>query len=335
MKIPGQLSAVINTERTLDIVERYEEHIIDRPGIKDLEAMLGFGFAGSGSNVAMAFTMLKDWGDRDGVTAAAEVASATQAMAKVPEGRVMSLMPPAIDELGTSSGFALRLQDRANQGEEALLAAQNQLLAAAAQSTRVAGVYPENLPDSTSVELAIDREKAQALGVPFATISETISAAMGSFYVNDFPERGRMQQVIVQADAPYRMQLADVLKLNVRNEAGGMVPLSEVVTPIWGQTPLQLTRYNGYPSMKISGEAAPGVSSGDAMAEMERLAADLPQSFAIEWTGQSLQEQQAGAEAPMLLALSMLVVFLVLAALYESWSVPLSVMLVVPLGLVE
>ncbi|RIV82345.1 multidrug efflux RND transporter permease subunit [Aurantiacibacter xanthus] len=329
-----QLPADATTERTLDVVRQYEEHALNRPGIKDLETVLGFGFAGSGTNVAMAFTMLKDWGERDGATAAAEVASATEAMANVPEGMVMNLMPPAIDELGTSSGFALRLQDRANQGEEALLAAQYQLLAAAAQSTQVVGVYPENLPDSTSVELVIDREKAEALGVPFAAISETISAAMGSFYVNDFPERGRMQQVIVQADAPYRMQLADVLKLNVRNQTGGMVPLSEVVTPVWGQTPLQLTRYNGYPAMKIAGEAAPGVSSGDAMAEMERLAADLPRGFAIEWTGQSLQEQQAGAEAPMLLALSMLVVFLVLAALYESWSVPLSVMLVVPLGLV-
>jgi len=329
-----QLPADATTERTLDIVKRYEAHAMARPGIKDVETVLGFGFAGSGSNVGMTFTMLKDWGDRKGATASAEIASATQAMAKVPEGQVMTLMPPAIDELGNSSGFALRLQDRANLGQEALLAAQYQLIGAAAQSKLVTGVYPENLPDSTSVELDIDRQKAQALGVSFAAINDTISAAMGSFYVNDFPERGRMQQVIVRADAPYRMQLSDVLKLHVRNENGGMVPLSEVVTPIWGHTPLQLTRYNGYPSMKIAGSAAPGVSSGEAMAEMERLAARLPKGFAIEWTGQSLQEKQAGAEAPMLLALSMLVVFLVLAALYESWSIPLSVMLVVPLGLV-
>lgn len=329
-----QLPADATTERTLDIVKRYEDHAMARPGTKDVETILGFGFAGSGSNVGMAFTMLKDWGDRNGETATAEIAAATKTMAHVPEGQVMSLMPPAIEELGNSSGFSLRLQDRANQGEAALLAAQRQLIAAAAQSKLVTGVYSENLPDSMSVELDIDRQKAQALGVSFATISETISAAMGSFYINDFPERGRMQQVIIQADAPFRMQLSDVLKLQVRNDTGGMVPLSEVVTPKWGQTPLQLTRYNGYPSMKIAGTAAPGVSSGNAMAEMERLAAQLPKGFAIEWTGQSLQEKQAGAEAPMLLVLSMLVVFLVLAALYESWSIPLSVMLVVPLGLI-
>lgn len=302
--------------------------------IRDVESVLGFGFAGSGSNVGMSFTMLKDWGDRNGATAAGEVAHASQAMTKAPEGQIMVLMPPAIDELGNSSGFALRLQDRGNQGHAALLAAQYQLVAAAAQSKQVRGVYPENLPASTSVRLDIDRQKAQALGVPFSAISETISTAMGSFYVNDFPERGRMQQVIVQADAAYRMQLSDLLKLHVRNTSGGMVPLAEVVTPIWDETPLQLTRYNGYPSTRISGQAAPGVSSGDAMAEMERLATALPKGFAIEWTGQSLQEQQAGAQAPMLLALSMLVVFLVLAALYESWSIPLSVMLVVPLGLI-
>jgi len=329
-----QLPADATTERTLDIVKRYEAHAAARPGVRDVESVLGFGFAGSGSNVAMAFSMLKDWGERDGATAAGEVASASQAMTKAPEGQIMVLMPPAIDELGSSSGFALRLEDRANQGHEALLAAQYQLIAAAAQSKLVKGVYPENLPASTSVRLEIDRQKAQALGVPFPSISETISTAMGSFYVNDFPERGRMQQVIVQADAANRMQLSDLLKLYVRNMSGGMVALAEVVTPVWDETPLQLTRYNGYPSTRISGQAAPGVSSGDAMAEMERLAAALPKGFAIEWTGQSLQEQQAGAQAPMLLALSMLVVFLVLAALYESWSIPVSVMLVVPLGLI-
>lgn len=329
-----QLPADATTERTLDIVERYEAHALSRPGIRDVETVMGWGFAGSGSNVAMSFTMLKDWDERKGATVASEVELATQAMAEAPEGQIMVLTPPAIDELGTSSGFALRLQDRANQGHEALLAAQYQLLAAAAKSKLVSEVYPENLPASTSVRLEIDRQKAQALGVPFSLISDTITAAMGSFYVNDFADRGRMQQVIVQADAPYRMKLADVLNLYVRNSGGGMVALAEVVTPVWDETPLQLTRYNGYPSMKIAGQAAPGVSSGEAMAEMARLAAELPKGFAIEWTGQSLQEQEAGAQAPMLLAFSMLVVFLVLAALYESWSIPLSVMLVVPLGLI-
>jgi len=329
-----QLPADATTQRTLEAVKTLENHNATRAAVKTTESILGFGFSGSGSNAAMAFTILKDWKDRDGANVRDEIASATEAMGAVKEGTIMSLMPPAIDELGNSSGFALRLQDRANQGYEALLAAQFKLVALAAQSNKLKGVYPDGLPAGTNVRLDIDRRKARALGVSFSAISDTISAAMGSSYVNDFPNQGRLQQVIVQADAPYRMQLDDVLKLNVRNTQGGMVPLAEVVTPVWNQSPLQLVRYNGYPSMNISGSAAPGVSSGDAMKEMERLAAQLPPGFAVEWTGQSLQEQQAGTQTPILLALSMLVVFLVLAALYESWAIPLSVMLVVPLGLI-
>jgi multidrug efflux pump len=329
-----QLPTDATTQRTFDMAKRYEDYVKTRPGLKDNEIVMGFGFAGSGPNVAMAFTMLKDWGHREGATAAGEVAQAMEGMAGAREGTFMALMPPAIEGLGTSAGFSLRLEDRANQGNAALVAAQNQLLGLAAQSKLVTGVYPENLPSSTSVRLEIDRRKAQALGVPFPMITDTLTAAMGSRYVNDFPNAGRMQQVIVQADAPFRMQISDLMGLYVRNNAGAMVRLSEVVNPVWGEMPLQLTRYNGYPSTKIAGAAAPGVSSGEAMAEMERLGAQLPKGFALEWTGQSFQEQQAGAEAPMLLALSMLVVFLVLAALYESWSIPLSVMLVVPLGLI-
>ncbi|MGE4305710.1 MAG: multidrug efflux RND transporter permease subunit, partial [Novosphingobium sp.] len=329
-----QLPADATTERTADITRRYEAHMKTRPGILDNEIMLGFGFAGSGPNVALAFSSLKDWGERQGATVAGEIELAMQAMADAPEGFFMAFNPPAIDGLGTSAGFALRLEDRANQGYEALVAAQNQLLGLAAQSELVSGVYPENLPASTSVRLAIDRVKAQTLGVPFSMISDTLTGAMGSRYVNDFPNQGRMQQVIVQADAPYRMQISDILNLYVRSDTGGMVRLSEVVNPVWGEMPLQLSRYNGYPAMKIAGTPAPGVSSGEAMAEMERLGTQLPKGFALSWTGQSLQEKQAGAEAPMLLLLSMLVVFLVLAALYESWTIPLAVMLVVPLGLI-
>lgn len=204
----------------------------------------------------------------------------------------------------------------------------------AGQSKLVISVYPDGLPAGTSVRLEIDRQKADALGVSFTDISETLSAGMGSLYVNDFPNDGRMQQVIIQADASARMQLDDVLRLYVRNTTGGMVSLREVVTPLWRETPLQLVRYQAYPTVRLSGSAAPGVSSGEAMAEMERLAAQLPNGFAVEWTGQSLQERQSALQAPMLMALSMLVVFLVLAALYESWAIPLSVMLVVPLGLI-
>ncbi len=330
-----QLPADATSSRTLEAVKVLEKHVASRPGIDKNMAILGFGFSGSGPNAAMAFTMMKDWKHRDGANVRDEVASLSEVMARnVHEGMVMSLLPPSIDELGTTNGFALRLEDRANQGHAALMAAQEKLVGLAAQSQILAGVYPDGLPAGANVRLDIDRAKAETLGVSFSSISATITAAMGSSYVNDFPNKGRLQQVIVQADAPFRMQLNDVLKLNVRNNAGGMVPLSEVVTPVWNTGPLQLVRYNGYPAVRISGSAAPGKSSGAAMAEMERLAQQLPPGFAVEWTGQSLQEQQAGSQAPMLLALSMLVVFLVLAALYESWSIPFSVMLVVPLGLI-
>ncbi|KVA46460.1 multidrug efflux RND transporter permease subunit [Burkholderia cepacia] len=321
-------------ERTHDVVKTLEKHLASRPAIRSSISVIGYGFSGQGPNAAINWSVMKDWKDRGDASTLEEGMRAQQAMAGVTEGAVMSLLPPAIDELGNSSGFAMRLEDRANQGTAALKAAEAKLLELAAQSKVVTGVYPDSLPAGTSIRLEIDRAKAQALGVSFTTISDTLSTAMGSTYVNDFPNAGRMQQVIIQADAPARMQIDKVMKLYMRNAAGGMVPLSEVVRPVWTETPLQMVRFKGYPSARISGTAAPGQSSGAAMAEMERLAAQLPPGFAVEWTGQSLQERQSASEAPMLMALSMIVVFLVLAALYESWSIPLSVMLVVPLGLI-
>ena len=328
-----QLPADATSERTLDIVKTFEQYTASRPGIDSRLSILGFGFSGSGTNAAMAFTTLNPWDKRNGVTAPSELEQATAATADAAEGMVMHLLPPAIEELGTSSGFTLRLQDRANQGYAALKAAEAKLLTLAAQSTVVTGVYSDGLPAGASIRLEIDRQKADALGVAFTSISDTLSIAMGSLYVNDFPNAGRMQQVIIQADAPARMQIDDVLKLYVRNAQGGMTPLSEVVRPVWSETPLQMVRYQGFPATRLSGSAAPGASSGAAMAEMERLAKQLPPGFSIEWTGQSLQERQSAAQAPMLMVVSMLVVFLVLAALYESWSIPVSVMMVVPLGL--
>lgn len=328
------LPASATTERTQDVVNTLEKHLASRPAIESSISVIGYGFSGSGSNAAMNWAVLKDWKNRGGSSTIEEARLAQQAMAGVTEGTVMSLLPPAIDELGNSSGFTMRLEDRANQGNAALKAAETKLLELAAQSKVVTGVYPDSLPAGTSIRLEIDRAKAQALGVSFTTISDTLSTAMGSTYVNDFPNAGRMQQVIIQADAPARMQIDNVMKLYVRNAGGSMVPLSEVVRPVWSETPLQMVRFQGYPSARISGTAAPGQSSGAAMAEMERLAAKLPPGFAVEWTGQSLQERQSASQAPMLMALSMIVVFLVLAALYESWSIPLSVMLVVPLGLI-
>ena len=328
-----QLPANATTERTLDVVKAYEEYVIARPAVDGNMSILGFGFSGSGANTALTFTTLKDWGQRDGVTAASEVEGVQEAMSQLNEGTVMSMLPPAIDELGTKSGFTMFLQDQRNQGPAALKAAETTLLELAAQSKVVSDVYSDGLPAGASIRLDIDRQKAEALGVSFANISDILSTAMGSSYINDFPNEGRMQQVIMQADASARMQVDDVLKLHVRNSRGGMVSLSEVVTPVWDETPLQMVRYLGYPATSISGGAATGASTGDAMAEMERLAQQLPPGFAVAWTGQSLQERQSVAQAPMLVALSILAVFLVLAALYESWTIPLSVILVVPLGL--
>lgn len=326
-----ELPAGATAERTRRIVAAYEAHTATRPDITESTVILGFGFSGSGPNAAQAFTSLKDWNNRK-VTVDEEVAAAEAAMADIPEGTAMIMKPPAIESLGTTSGFSLRLEDRAGAGPTALKAAEDKLIALASKSRVLSGVMSEGLPDGSSIALQIDRQKAQALGLSFTAINDTISTAIGSRYVNDFPSQGRLQQVIVQADAAARMHVEDVLRLEARNIDGSMVPLSEVITPVWENTPLQLTRYNGYPAARISGSAAPGVSSGAAMTEMERLAQALPQGFALEWTGQSLQERQSANQAPMLLVASMLVVFLVLAALYESWSIPLAVMLAVPLG---
>ncbi|MGY3808412.1 multidrug efflux RND transporter permease subunit [Aeromonas veronii] len=328
-----QLPTGATSERTLEVVKAFEAHVASREALDTNLVVQGFSFSGAGPNAAMAFTMLKDWDQRHGATAAEEADLAQAAMANIPEGTVMSLLPPAIDELGTASGFTLFLQDRANRGEAALLAAHAQLLELAAKSRVVSDVYPDNLPPGESIHLKINRQKAEAMGLSFASVSSTLSAAMGSLYVNDFPNGGHMQQVILQADASARMQLDDVLGLRVRNASGGMVPLREVVTPEWRESPQQMMRFDGFPAVRIAGGAAPGISSGAAMAEMERLVAQLPPGFALAWTGQSLQERQSAEQAPLLMLLSALVVFLVLAALYESWSIPLSVMLVVPLGL--
>lgn len=328
-----QLPADATATRTLDAVKKFEQYSKTRHAINSQLSILGFGFSGSGTNTAMVFTTLKDWKNRTGKSTQGEIESAMAATSDISEGNIMHLNPPAIDELGTSSNFTLRLLDKRNQGYTALKAAEEKLLELARKSKMVSGVNSDGLPAGSSIRLDIDRKKAEALGVSFTSISDTLSISIGSLYINDFPNAGRMQQVIIQADAPARMQIEDVLRLYVRNINGGMVPLSEVVHPVWTESPLQMVRYQGFPATRISGSAASGVSSGDAMAEMERLASKLPPGYSIEWTGQSLQERYSATQAPMLMVLSMLVVFLVLAALYESWSIPVSVILVVPLGL--
>jgi len=245
---------------------------------------------------------------------------------------IFPLSPPPIPELGSSSGFTMRLQDRAGLGHEALLAARGQLLGMASKSKIVTQVRPDGLDDAAQLQVDIDRDKASALGIGFDAINAVISTALGSSYVNDFPNAGRLQRVVVQADAPARMQPEDLLRLSVPNNKGQTVPLSAFATTRWVTGPMQTVRYNGYPSMRISGSAAPGYSTGAALQEMEQLAAQLPAGFGYEWTGQSREEKLAGAQAIILYGFAILSVFLCLAALYESWTIPMSVVLVVPLG---
>jgi multidrug efflux pump len=277
---------------------------------------------------------LKDWSERRGAQHSAQAVSgrAFGALMGVRDAFIFALSPPPIPELGTATGFNFRLQDRAGQSREALINARNQLLGLAGQSPVLAGVRPDGLEDAAQVLLDIDRDRAQALGVSMDAVSAVLATAMGSAYVNDFPNAGRLQRVVVQADAAARRTPQDLLQLFVPSTRGTQVPLSAFAATRWVTGPIQTVRYNGYPAMKIMGDAAPGRSTGEAMAEMERLARQLPPGFGFEWTGQSREEKLSGAQATLLLAFSMLAVFLCLAALYESWSIPLAVLLVVPLG---
>jgi multidrug efflux pump len=321
--------------RTLEVVKQVEQIFLKEPGVARVIAISGFSFSGNGENAALAFVTLKDWSERGPDDSAAAIANrANMQLFGIKDAMSFALPPPPIEGLGNSAGFTFRLQDRSAQGNAALSAAGGQLLWAAAKSPVLAGVRIEGLGASAQLNMIIDREKANSFGVTFADINSIITANLGSSYVNDFPNAGRMQRVTVQADANRRMNAADLLTLNVRNVNGGMVPLSAFARAEWMKGPQQIVGYNGYPSIRIGGDAAPGYSSGDAIAEMERLASQLPSGFAFEWSGQSLQEIQSGSQAPFLLALSILFVFLLLAALYESWSIPLSVMLVVPLGVI-
>jgi len=320
--------------RTFEVVKTVEDYLMRRSGIESVTFLTGFSFLGQGQNTAQAFVTLKDWSQRGpGDSAAAIVADINRAMAAVKDAKISALEPPPVDNLGNSAGFSFRLQDRGQKGYDALVAAAEQLLAAARASPVLQDVYVEGLPPAPQIELVIDREKAGAYGVTFEEINNTISTNLGSAYVNDFPNRGRMQRVIVQSENAQRMQPEDVLNYAVRNGRGALVPLSSFATVRWLVGPTQIVGFNYYPAVRISGAARPGFTSGDAIAEMERLAAQLPRGFGYEWTGQSLQEKLAGAQAPLLLALSALVVFLCLAALYESWIIPLAVLLTVPLGI--
>ncbi|HMI41133.1 MAG TPA: efflux RND transporter permease subunit [Sphingomicrobium sp.] len=321
-------------ERTLLAVGEAEDFFMAQPQVQEVISVLGFSFFGSGQNAAIIFVPLKPWDERRGAANSASTLAGKSmgALGGSKNAMIFSLSPSPIPELGTSSGFSLRLQDRTGLGYQKLLDARNQLLGLAAQSKIVTGVHPEGLEEGPQLRVTVDRIKARALGLSIADINNTLSIAFGSAYANDFSREGRVLRVVLQADAAERMTPEDILRLQVPNATGEMVQFSAFTTAQWTAGPPQLQRYNGFPSMSIGGNAAPGKATGDAMKEMARLVGQLPPGIGFEWTALSYEEQQGAGQVPLLLGLSLLAVFLLLAALYESWSIPVAVLLVVPLG---
>lgn len=334
-----QLPAGATQERTQKVLDQVTDYYLknEKANVESVFTVNGFSFSGQAQNAGMAFVSLKPWEERNGDENSAEavIHRAKMELGKIRDGFVIPFNMPAIVELGTATGFDFELIDQAGLGHDALTQARNQLLGMAAQHpASLVSVRPNGLEDTAQFKLEVDQEKAQALGVSLSDINQTISTALGGTYVNDFIDRGRVKKVYVQADAKFRMLPEDVDKLYVRSANGEMVPFSAFTTSHWVYGSPRLERYNGLPSMEIQGEAAPGTSSGDAMALMENLASKLPAGIGYDWTGMSYQERLSGNQAPALVAISFVVVFLCLAALYESWSIPVSVMLVVPLGIV-
>lgn len=321
-------------QRTDVAIEHVKSFFRSQPQVRNILFIRGFSFFGQGQANGMAFIGLHPWDERPGEENSAQtlVAKSMGALSQVKEAFIFALSPPSIQGLGVASGFTFQLQDRAGLGQDALINARNQLLGLASQSRLLVGVRPEAQADAPQLRVHVDRIAARALGVSVRDINSTLAITFGSAYANDFSRDGRILRVLIAADAPFRMTPEDVLDLRVRSNSGEMVPFGSFTTVGWTAGPPQLDRYNGYPSTTISGMAAPGRSTGEAMEEMERLAGELPEGFGYEWSGISYEEKQAGGQVGMLLALSLIVVFLLLAALYESWTVPLAVLLVVPLG---
>ncbi len=333
-----QLPSGATQQQTLKVVQKVEDYFFanEKDNVTSIFATIGSGPGGNGQNVARMFVRLKDWDERDAKTGTsfAIIERATKAFNKINEARVFASSPPAISGLGSSAGFDMELQDHAGAGHDALMSARDQLLEMAAKNPQLTRVRHNGLDDSPQLQVDIDQRKAQALGVSIDDINDTLQTAWGSSYVNDFMDRGRVKKVYVQSAAKYRMLPEDINLWYVRNQSGQMVPFSAFATSRWETGSPRLERYNGYSALEIVGEAAPGVSTGTAMDIMENLVHQLPMGFGLEWTAMSYQERLSGAQAPALYAISLLVVFLCLAALYESWSVPFSVMLVVPLGVI-
>ncbi len=338
----GILMALVQTpvgatqERTLESIDKLEKHFMENEAdaIESIFSVQGFSFAGMGQNAGMAFVKLKDWKDRDADQGAMPITGrAMAALGGIKDAFIFAFPPPAMPELGIGSGYTFFLKDTSGAGHQALLEARNQLLGMAGQSKLLANVRPNGQEDTPQLRIDIDVGKASALGLSLEAVNTTLAAAWGSSYIDDFIDRGRVKRVYVQSDAPFRMNPEDFNLWSVKNTAGEMVPFSAFASQRWDYGSPRLERYNGVSAMEIQGEPAPGVASGDAMNEVEKLAKQLPAGFDIEWTALSYQERQAGSQTPLLYTLSLLIVFLCLAALYESWSVPTSVLLVAPLGI--
>ncbi len=331
------LPAGATQERTLEVIKQVEHHFLvdEKDSVATMFGVAGFSFGGSGQNAGLAFVRLKPWDERTRPEQKAQaiVANAMKSFSHIRDGLVFAFAPPAALELGNANGFDLELQDRAGLGHDKLMAARNQLLGMASKDPLLFAVRPNGQDDTPEYHLDIDQQKASALGLSLSDINTTLSIAWGSSYVNDFIDKGRVKRVFLQGDAPSRMLPQDIGKWFVRNARGDMVPFSAFATGHWAYASPRLERYNGLPSVEIQGSAAPGRSSGEALAEMEKLVSQLPPGIGFEWTGLSDQEHSSGSQAPALYAVSLLFVFLCLAALYESWSIPFSVMLVVPLGI--
>ncbi|CCH48453.1 multidrug efflux RND transporter permease subunit [Pseudodesulfovibrio piezophilus] len=333
MYVTVQLPPGATYSRTLSVTEGIESYLKSRPAINSSITVIGFSFSGRGQNAALGIPSFKDWSERgEGQSAQDEVTMANRVLSKNTDGSIFAVNPPPVDGLGETGGFALRLQDRGGVGREKLSAALGMVLAQANASPVIAYARPQGLPDAPQVKLKIDREKAETLGVSFSDIKTVLSSAYGSSMVADYVDTGRVQRVVVQASGESRQSPESLNNLYVPNETGEQVPLMSLINLKWEVGPVQIVRYNGYNAFKIMGDAAPGYSSGEVMAEMERIMENLPQGVGYEWTGLSYQEQFAGAQAPKLFSLALVVVFLLLVALYENWAIPMSVMLIVPIG---
>ena len=333
-----QAPAGATVGRTEAVLTKVSDHFLqnEKTAVKSIFTLTGFSFSGGGQNIGFAFILLRDWKDRKGAQNSAQSVAGRAFMAFMgfKDAMAFAFAPPPVIELGRSAGFDFYLKDDNSQGHEALVAARNQFLMMAGQSKLLANVRPNGQEDAPQFRLDIDSQRASALGVAMSDVDNTLSVAWGGRYIDDFLDRGRVKRVFMQSDAEFRMVPEDFGRWYVRNSSGGMVPVSAFTTTHWEYGSPRLERYNATSAVNLNGEAAPGVSSGAAMAEVEHLVKQLPPGFSVDWTGQSYQERAGGAQVPMLYTLSLVVVFLCLAALYESWSIPVSILLAVPLGII-